>query len=70
MSDGVDSVNKLHPSANKFPLSDNKINNDKEDKVSISPAPIRPVHSISDYNRRDFTRSSIPGSVYNLHVKF
>ena len=63
VSDGVNS-------ANKFSFSVNKFNDVKEDNVSISSAPIRPVHFISDYNRRDFTRSSIPGSVYNLHVKF
>ena len=35
-----------------------------------SSAPIRPAHSISDYNRRDFTRSAVPGSVYSLYVKY
>ena len=38
--------------------------------VNKSSAPIRPAHSISDYNRHDFTRSAVPGSVYNLHVRY
>ena len=31
---------------------------------------IIPAHSISDYTRRDFSRSAHPGSVFNLHVKY
>ena len=31
---------------------------------------IIPAHSHSDYNRRDFTRSAVPGSVYSLKVTF
>ena len=38
--------------------------------TSTSSAPIRPAHSISDYNRRDFSRSAVPGSVYSLYVKY
>ena len=41
------------------------------DSVSTKlSAPIRPAHSISDYNRRDFSRFAVPGSVFNLHVKY
>ena len=39
--------------------------------VSVKPsASIRPAHSISDYNQRDFSWSAVPGSVYSLHVKY
>ena len=41
--------------------------------TSISAASsgrIRPAHSVTDYNRRDFSRSAVPGSVYNLHVTY
>ena len=37
---------------------------------SASAGPIRPAHSVTDYNRRDFSRSAVPDSVYNLHVKY
>ena len=37
---------------------------------SSSSGPIRPAHSVTDYNRRDFSRSAIPGLVYNLHVTY
>ena len=41
------------------------------DSASVNlSAPIRPAHSISDFNRRDFSWSAVPGSVYNLHIKF
>ena len=30
---------------------------------------IVPAHSISDYNKCDYTKSTIPGSVHNLHVR-
>ena len=37
---------------------------------TTSSGRIRPAHSISDYNRPDFSRSAVPGSVFNLHVKY
>ena len=43
--------------------------------ASVSPSPthsghIRPAHSVADYNRRDFSRSAAPGSVFNFHVTY
>ena len=59
-----------HPSTMDRAKRASPPSSDDSSSDARSSGRIVPAHSHSDYNKRDFTRSAVPGSVYNLSVTF
>ena len=65
------SLNKVPVKPASFPsLARNSTQATAAPVPSTSSGRIIPAHSHLDYNRRDFSRSAVPGSVINLKVTY